>query len=113
MSKFPSTSSHQICKIILTYLTIKKLSIKTLLPTHNIIDKKVYKEAIVKGMEKRNPEAFLPEYTKKQKILEVVVDISKDIGYFVGEGEAGTYTLSVEKNAIAVTSDRVAYKKDV
>ena len=66
-------------------------------------------------MEERYPDAFLLEYfIKKQKILEVVgVDISKDIDYFVGEGEASTYILSVEKNAIAVTSDRVAYKKDV
>ncbi|MHA1262206.1 MAG: hypothetical protein ACTSSA_08900 [Candidatus Freyarchaeota archaeon] len=83
------------------------------LPYEYIIDKEVYKEAVVKGMEERYPDAFLLEYfIKKQKILEVVgVDISKDIDYFVGEGEASTYTLSVEKNAIAVTSDRVAYKK--
>ncbi|MHA1580843.1 MAG: hypothetical protein ACTSUQ_14620 [Candidatus Freyarchaeota archaeon] len=83
------------------------------LPYEYIIDKEVYKEAVVKGMEERYPDAFLLEYfIKKQKTLEVVgVDISKDIDYFVGEGEASTYTLSVEKNAIAVTSDRVAYKK--
>ncbi len=83
------------------------------LPYKYIIDKEVYNEAVIKGMEERYPDAYLLEYfIKKQKIIEIVgVNISKEIDYFVGEGEASTYMLSVEKNAIAVTSDRVAYKK--
>jgi len=83
------------------------------LPYEYIIDKEVYNEAVIKGMEERYPDAYLLEYfIKKQKIIEIVgVDISGEIDYFIGEGEASTYILSVEKNAIAVTSDRVAYKK--
>lgn len=83
------------------------------LPYEYIIDGEVYNEAVVKGMEERFPDAYLLEYSiKKRKIIEIVgVDVSKEIDYFVGEGEASTYILSVEKNAVAVTSDRVAYKK--
>lgn len=62
-------------------------------------------------MKERYSDAYLLEYSiKKRKVIEIVrVDISKEIDYFVEEGEAST--LSVEKNAIAVTSDRAAYRK--
>jgi len=83
------------------------------LPYEYIIDKEVYNESVVKGMEEGYPDAYLIKYfIEKQKIIKIIeVDISKEINYFIGEGEASTYVLSTEKNAIAITSDKVAYKK--
>jgi predicted nucleic acid-binding protein len=83
------------------------------LPYEYIIDCEVYNEAVVKGMEERYSDAYLLEYfIKKQKLMKIVeLDTLKEINYFVGKGEASTYALSVKENALAVTSDRVAYKK--
>ena len=83
------------------------------LPHEYYIDDEVYREAITEGKEDGYSDAYILEhYINKQKFAEVIkVDISNEIDYFIGEGEASTFVLSQKKGAIAITSDRIAYKK--
>ncbi len=85
------------------------------LPYEYLIDNEVYNEAVIKGKEEGYVDAYLLEYyIKRQRIIKVVnVDISNELDYFIGEGEASTYVLSIKENGVAVTSDRVAYRKMV
>lgn len=77
------------------------------------IDNEVYEEVVKTGKSKGYADAYYIDYIiNRRKLIKVYsIDISPELNYFIGKGEASTYILSKEMRTIAVTSDRKAYHK--